>query len=46
MFERLDNLFKDKDYKWALFAELDEEGDAISSDVVFQYLTMGEVVYA
>jgi len=46
MFERLDNLFKDEGYRWALFAELDEEGDAISSDVVFQYLTMGEVVYA
>ena len=46
MFERLDNLMKDEDYRWALFAEIEEQGDAISSDVVFQYLTMGEVVYA
>ena len=46
MFERLESLMKDEGYKWALFAELDEQGDAISSDVVFQYMTMGEVVYA
>ena len=46
MFERLENLMKDEGYKWAIFAELDENGDADSSDVVFQYLTMGEVVYA
>ena len=31
--------------KWALEAHLKEEGDAESADVVFQYLTMGEVVY-
>jgi len=37
---------KDEGYRWALFAEIEEQGDAISSDVVFQYLTMGEVVYA
>lgn len=46
MFERLDNLLKDESYKWALLAEIDEQGDAESSDIVFQYLTMGEVVYA
>lgn len=46
MFQRLDDLLKDDDYKWALLAEIDEQGDAETSDVVFQYLTMGEVVYA
>jgi hypothetical protein len=46
MFERLENLMKDEGYRWALFSEIDEQGDAISSDVVFQYLTMGEVIYA
>jgi len=46
MFERLDDLLKDESYKWALLSEMEEQGDAISSDVVFQYLTMGEVVYA
>jgi hypothetical protein len=46
MFDRLETLMKDEGYKWAIFAELDENGDADSSDVVFQYLTMGEVVYA
>ena len=30
---------------WALQEEIDERGDAASSDVVFQYLTMGEFVY-
>jgi hypothetical protein len=46
MFERLENLLLDESYRWALLAELDDNGDAESSDVVFQYLTMGEVVYA
>lgn len=46
MFERLDNLLQDDDYKWALLAEIDEQGDAETSDVVFQYLAIGEVVYA
>lgn len=31
--------------KWALDAHIKEEGDAESADIVFQYLTMGEVVY-
>jgi hypothetical protein len=31
--------------KWALEAHIKEEGDADSADIVFQYLTMGEVVY-
>ena len=31
--------------KWALERHIKEEGDAESADIVFQYLTMGEVVY-
>jgi len=30
---------------WAIQEEIDERGDAASSDAVFQYLTMGEFVY-
>jgi len=30
---------------WALRLEMDEQGDADSSDVVFQCLTMGEVIF-
>lgn len=30
---------------WALQNEIDEDGDAQSSDVVFQYLALGELVY-
>jgi len=33
------------DNKWALQAHMNEEGDADSADIVFQYLAMGEVVY-
>lgn len=42
---RLQQLADSKEYKWALQREMDGEGDADSSDVVFQYMTMGEVVY-
>jgi hypothetical protein len=38
-------LLADSGNKWALEAHIKEEGDAESADVVFQYLTMGEVVY-
>jgi hypothetical protein len=30
---------------WALQSEIDGEGDATSSDVVFQYMSLGELVY-
>ena len=46
MEERLEKLRADESYKWALEAEEEENGDAESSDIVFQYLVMGEVVYA
>jgi hypothetical protein len=38
-------LLSDSKQRWALEAHMREEGDAGSADVVFQYLTMGEVVY-
>jgi len=30
---------------WAIMSELNEQGDASSSDVVFQYLALGELIY-
>jgi hypothetical protein len=39
------NKLANSDDSWALSNELDDNADASSSDVVFQYLVMGEVVY-
>jgi hypothetical protein len=44
--QRLDALAMSNDYSWALDAELDDEGDAESSDVIFQYLVIGEVWFS
>jgi len=38
-------LLADSNERWALERHMREEGDAGSADVVFQYLTMGEVIY-
>jgi hypothetical protein len=38
-------LLADSSDAWALDNELKEDGDASSSDVVFQYIALGEVVY-
>lgn len=38
-------LLYDSENRWAMESHMREEGDASSADVVFQYLTMGEVVY-
>ena len=38
-------LLSDSDERWALERHMRQEGDAGSADVVFQYLTMGEVIY-
>lgn len=43
--KRLSTLSKDEGLKWSLDAELSENGDAETSDVVFQFLAMGEYVY-
>lgn len=38
-------LLAESELKWALDAHIKEQGDADSADIVFQYITMGEVVY-
>lgn len=38
-------MLADSESKWALERHLNEDGDGDSADVVFQYLTMGEVIY-
>lgn len=42
--QRLGELMQSGD-NWALRNELNGDGDADSSDIVFQYLVMGEVIY-
>jgi len=42
---RLQKLYDDTNYSQSLDLEIAEMGDASSSDVVFQYLVMGEVVF-
>jgi len=46
MAHRLQQLANNKDYCWALTNEMDDNGDASSSDVVFQFLVMGECVFS
>jgi len=38
-------MLADSPNKWALDAHIKEQGDADSADIVFQYITMGEVIY-
>lgn len=42
--ERLEKMYANGD-GWSMEEELNDEGDANSSDVVFQYLVMGDLVY-
>lgn len=42
---RLQKLYDDDTYSSSLDLEIRGDGDAYSSDVVFQYLVMGEVVF-
>ena len=42
--QRLGELIQSEN-RWALTNELDGNGDADSSDIVFQYLVMGNVIY-
>jgi hypothetical protein len=44
MQERLQDLYN-SDYRWALEAHLNEEGDSESADIVFQYIVIGEAIY-
>lgn len=43
---RLDKLANDPEYRDHLFTEIQKQGDAISSDVCFQYMALGQVIYA
>lgn len=43
--ERLQKLSEDKCCMWALDREIEGQGDGDSSDVVFQYMVMGESVF-
>ena len=44
MQERLQDLYNSEN-RWALEAHMNEEGDSVSADIVFQYLAIGEVIY-
>jgi len=44
--ERLQKLANNKDYSYALDQELNETGDAATSNVVFQFLVMGECIFS
>ena len=46
MQERLQALSENEHYSWAIEAELSEEGDACSSDIMFQAMCLGEVIYS
>ena len=43
--ERMQKLYENEASKWALMNELSQEGDGDSSDVVFQFMVMGEVIF-
>jgi hypothetical protein len=43
-FEQRLNLCAENQH-WAIMSEMSDDGDATSSDVVFQFLTFGEVIY-
>jgi len=44
MQQRLQDLYNSEN-RWAIERHINEEGDADSADVVFQYMTMGEAIY-
>lgn len=44
--ERLEDLDTHLDYRWALVAEEEGTGDAETSDIVFQYLVLGDVWFS
>lgn len=46
MQDRLDDLQMDMDYNWAYEREDNDDGDASSSDIVFQFIVMGEVWFS
>jgi hypothetical protein len=44
MQQRLQDLYNSEN-RWAIERHINEEGDADSADIVFQYMAMGEAVY-
>jgi hypothetical protein len=44
--ERLNKLAENTSYNYALFDELDQNGDALSSDVCFQFMALGDVWFS
>jgi hypothetical protein len=44
--EMINKLIGDDNYNWALKNEMNEQGDAESSDIVFQYLVIGGVEFS
>lgn len=44
--EMLNKLMSDESYVWALKNEMNEQGDAESSDIIFQYLVIGGVEFS
>lgn len=42
--ERLQKL-ADSEHNWALDREINEDGDAETSDIVMQYMALGEIIY-
>jgi hypothetical protein len=42
--ERLQKL-ADSEHNWALDREINEDGDAETSDIVMQYIALGEIIY-
>lgn len=43
--ERLEKLRSDPSHAWALEEEENDNGDASSSDIIFQYLILNDVIY-
>lgn len=44
--EMLNKLMSDESYSWALKNEMNEQGDAESSDIIFQYFVVGGVEFS
>lgn len=44
--EMINKLISDESYIWALKNEMNEQGDAESSDIVFQYFVIGGVEFS
>ena len=43
---RLQLLYNSEAHRWAIVNEMKDEGDLTSSDIVFQYMCFGEIIYS